>query len=344
MASTIGAVIPCRNEEQWIGDLLDALAAQDRRPDDIVVVDDGSSDGTRAAVERWRAAHGDLSLRVIPGPARGVAAAVNAGIAALTTDVIVRLDGHCRPAPDYVRRTAALAIESGVGVGGGAWEIEPSARTLEGRAIAIAVEHPLGSGGAAYRGAARHPAGPAVPAPVDTVPFGCFRRSLWEALGGLDEGLWSNEDYDFNFRVRRRGLRVMLDPQIRCTYYARPTLALLARQYGRYGWWKARMLARHPTSVRWRQLIPALLVPGLLFCAVGVMIRPEAVWPILLGLYPLLVVAGAVHAGLTRKAASAIPWIAAAFLTVQMMWSAGFWASLLAPGSYGPSIRQDGPA
>jgi glycosyltransferase involved in cell wall biosynthesis len=338
---TIGVVIPCRNEAHWIAEVLDALLEQDRRPDEVVVVDDGSTDGTGAEVDRWRLTNQSMPLRIIAGQARGVAAAVNTGIAALGTDVVVRLDGHCRPAADYVRRTSELAVSPGVGVAGGAWTIRPSAESTEAAAIAIAVEHPLGSGGAAYRrpSPVQQAAVESVES-VDTVPFGCFRRSLWRELGGLDERLWSNEDYDFNFRVRQRGLQVALDPAIRCTYYARPTLATLARQYGRYGWWKARMLAHHPQSIRWRQLIPSMLVPGLLVCSIGLMLRDERLWPILLAAYPAVVILGAVHAALTHRRLAAAGWIAAAFFTIQLMWSAGFWASMLS-GNAGVVRRQE---
>jgi GT2 family glycosyltransferase len=164
---------------------------------------------------------------------------------------------------------------------------------------------------------------------VDTVPFGCFRKSLWQELGGLDERLRSNEDYDFNFRVRERGLKVLLDPTIRCTYYARPTIRALVRQYGRYGWWKARMLLHHPRSIRWRQLIPAMLAPGLLAGMVGTMVRRELVWPLILLGYPLAVAIGALHAAATRRSWRAAGWIAAAFFVIHVTWSAGFWASLL---------------
>ncbi|MGB7218072.1 MAG: glycosyltransferase family 2 protein [Vicinamibacterales bacterium] len=322
---TVGVVIPCRNEARFVGELLDAIAMQDCRPDEVVVVDDGSVDGTAGVVEAR--SRRDPMIRMIPGPKRGIPAAVNAGVAALTTDIVARFDGHCCPARDYIARAARLIAQSDVGVVGGVWAIEPGAKSLEAEAIAIAGAHPLGSGGAAYR-----TAGGSVPTDVDTVPFGCFKRSLWKDIGGFDERLESNEDYDFNYRVRQRGLRVVLDPAIRCTYYARSTIGALARQYGRYGWWKARMLTRHPESIRWRQLIPALLVPGLLAAAVGWLRGGGDVWGRLLVVYTAVILIGAVHAAATRGRWPAVGWLAGSFVTIQVAWSAAFWASLISGG------------
>jgi glycosyltransferase involved in cell wall biosynthesis len=148
---SVGIVVPCRNEAQSVCEVLDAVAAQDRPPDQVVLVDDGSTDGTAEAIAGWQRGRATPAVQVIAGPGRGVAAAVNAGIAALRTEIVLRLDGHCRPAADYVRRVVALSVQSGVGVAGGAWTIRPGAPTLEAEAMAIAVAHPLGSGGVAYR-------------------------------------------------------------------------------------------------------------------------------------------------------------------------------------------------
>ena len=78
----------------------------------------------------------------------------------------------------------------------------------------------LGAGDAAYRiQSARAVTN------MDTVPFGCFTRATWERVGGLNETLLGNEDYEFNYRVRRAGLAVRLDPAMHSTYVARSRIA-----------------------------------------------------------------------------------------------------------------------
>ena len=320
---TVGVVIPCRNEARWLGEVLGALAVQTMRPDEIVVVDDGSTDDTASIARRFSKERDFDRLRVIPGPERGVAAAVAAGVAALRTDIIVRLDGHCRPAPDYIERAVALVAQPEIGVAGGVWQIEAGAASREAEAIAIGVAHPMGSGGALYRRATLPRA-----VDVDTVAFGCFRRSLWTELGGFNQQLRSNEDYEFNYRVRLKGLRVVLDPSIRCTYYARSTVGEVARQYARYGWWKARMLLRHPASIWWRQLAPVMLVPALIAVLLGSFITGARIWWLLLAAYPAAVAIGAVHAAGARRKWSAAGWLVATFMTIHLSWSMAFWASL----------------
>jgi len=327
---TVAVVIPCRNEQVHIGALLNAIAGQTRVPDEIVIVDDGSRDETRARITAWGEAHEALAarIRVIDGPGRGPGPAMNAGIRATQADIIVRLDGHCVPEVHYIERSCLALDRREVGVVGGVWRVVPGARTQVAAAIAAVVSHPAGSGGVAYRHADRP--GPEHE-PVDTVPFGAFRRDLWERLEGYDEALAANQDYDFNYRTRRAGLAVVLDRGVVATYSARPTLRLLWRQYQRYGYWKAHMLRKAPRALTFRQIPPALLLPWLVVSLggwIGAMVwqapAPVALWSrVALVAYPSLVLGMGLHVGLTRRV---LPLSAAAAIaTVHVAWSTGVW-------------------
>jgi succinoglycan biosynthesis protein ExoA len=321
---TVAVVVPCRNEAAHIVPLLDALASQTRVPDEIIIVDDHSSDATRERVEEWCQAHAEPKVRVVSGPGKGPGPAMNAGIRATAADVIMRMDGHALPAREYLQRCLDVlaAEDSRPGVVGGIWRVTPSAPTTSARAVAAVVSHPLGSGGAGYR----HPYGP-VRVSVETVPFGTFPRAVWEQLGGFDESLEANQDFDFNYRARQAGLDVVLDRRIVSRYFARPTLASLARQYFRYGYWKVQMLRKDPRALKARQLPPAIVLPWILATGIALAVFPGILVTGAALTYPMVVAAGGVHVGITRSVNPVAA--AAAIATVHVSWSAGFWRGVL---------------
>ena len=189
----------------------------------MTIADGHSTDKTREVIAAFQREHPGLNITVIDNDARTIPAGVNRAIAVSRGEIILRLDGHSGPYPDYVEKSVA-ALEAGRGQNvGGVWEIRPGAETWVARAIAVAAAHPLGVGDALYRHAKQA-------AMVDTVPFGAWKRLLVEQIGGYDESLLSNEDYEFNARIRQGGGKIWLDPAIRSLYFARPTLAALARQ------------------------------------------------------------------------------------------------------------------
>jgi len=358
--TTTAVVVPCRNEAAHIAGLLDALSGQTRVPDEIIIVDDKSTDDTADRVRAWQRAHPTPCVRLIDGPGKGPGPAMNAGIRATSADVIMRMDGHARPARDYLELSlAALRATPSAGCGvrsaerdgaqcvvpdalpshsalrtphdectsqivGGVWHVVPGADTTMARAIAAVVSHPLGSGGAGYRS-------PDAQGPermsVETVPFGTFPRAVWEALGGFDESLAANEDFDFNYRARQAGFDVVLDRRISSTYFARPTLSALARQYFRYGFWKLQMLRKDARAVHARQLPPALVAPWLVLSAIAVVFADGLLVNVIAAIYPMVLLLGGLHVGLTRNVN---PLAAAAAIgTVHMAWSAGFWRGIL---------------
>jgi succinoglycan biosynthesis protein ExoA len=327
-------VIPCWNEAEFIAELLEAGRAQDRPPSEIIVVDNGSTDRSVEVVEAYAAQYPSPPIRVLRCARPGAAAAMNTGIRAATGDVIVRLDGHSRPRPDYIRRAVDHLAEPRAGVVGGVWEINPGASTLRARAIALAVASRLGSGGAAYR----HRNAYRAATDVDTVPFGCYSRTLWKALNGYDDELLVVEDGDFNYRVRKAGYRVILDPEIRCTYFPRRRMRTLGRQYFRYGWWKIPMLTRHPGAIRIRQLIPLGFVAALLLLALASAFLPAArlLLLVLIAVYGTAILGSAFY--VARRASDLRLWlpVAAAFAIIHFAWGLGGLTHLLTFGRWPP--------
>ena len=224
--ATVAIVIPCQNEARYLERLLEAVRLQDVTVDEVVLVDSQSHDASVEIALDFARRHPGFPLRVVDCPVRGAAAAMNAGIGAATADIIVRLDGHCEPPASYVRQCIDVLAEQRVGVSGGVWDIRPTGTTLAARGIAGALAHKLGTGAAAYR----HSTAAPVRRDVDTVPYGTYTKAHWAAIGGYTEALLTNEDYEFNYRTRLAGLRVVLDTGIRCQYFSRPTLRGLAVQ------------------------------------------------------------------------------------------------------------------
>ncbi|HSR19640.1 MAG TPA: glycosyltransferase family 2 protein [Anaerolineales bacterium] len=327
MQPTVSIIIPCYNEQATIGALLAAIQGQSYPADklEIVIADGFSEDGTRAEVARFQRDHPSVRAKVVDNHKRTIPSGLNQAIRESSGQILVRLDAHSIPIPEYVER-CVQALETGRGANvGGVWQIVPGGKGALAAAIAAAAAHPLGAGDALYRlgGQARA---------VDTVPFGAFRRDLVESVGPFDEDLLTNEDYEFNYRLRRRGNVVWMDPEIRSTYVSRSTLQELARQYWRYGFWKYRMLLRYPESIRWRQALPPLFILVLLGTAAAAAVWPQVV--IGLALVVLVYLSALLLAGvdLARRHRNAMiaPLAVPVLATMHFSWGLGFlWSVLL---------------
>jgi len=325
MDPKVSVIIPCYNEEKTIRLALESLAGQSYPLEkmEVVVADGLSEDGTREEIAAFQKEHPGLLVRVVDNHKRTIPAALNAAITAAKGEIIIRLDAHSIPQADYVERSVE-GLEEGLGQNvGGVWEILPGEETRMAEAIAAAVAHPLGVGDAKYRYTDQA-------AEVDTVPFGAFRKTLMEEVGRFDESLLTNEDYEFNTRIRKGGGKIWLDPGIRSKYFARPTLGALAKQYWRYGYWKVRMLQRYPETLRWRQALPPLFVAGVLGTALLSIWMPAALW--ILGVvvvsYGLALLAVGIQVMVSKKKLNYLIGVPLAVCMMHFSWGGAFLWSL----------------
>jgi succinoglycan biosynthesis protein ExoA len=322
----VSVIVPCYNEEATIRQLLEAVYAQTYPINQVeVIIADGlSTDGTRAIVDDFKSNHPDLEIRVVDNKLRVIPSGLNRAIEVATGKYIIRLDAHSVPSFDYIQN-CVHGLENGLGDNiGGIWKIQPGAATWVAKSIAIAVAHPIGAGDARYRigGAAQE---------VDTVPFGAFEKELFNQIGKFDETLLTNEDYEFNVRLRQSGRRVWMDPSITSIYYARPTLLELAKQYWRYGYWKAQMLRRYPKTLRWRQILPPIFVFALLSLGVLSLIWDLARWllAIIVILYTIIIFGIGIQMSLKHKEFSCAIGVPLATATIHLSWGSAFLGGLI---------------
>lgn len=252
--------MPVRNESDFIDRSLTAVLDQEYPADrmEVLVIDGGSTDDTRARVRRLAEARPEHTISLLDNP-RGIApTALNLGLGRAKGSVVVRVDGHCEISPQYISNGVAH-LESGAADGvGGVLETVTSSATAT--AIAIGMASRFGVGGSAFR-TAHHLEQPRV---VDTVAFPAYTRQAIARAGGFDEELVRNQDDEYNYRLRRSGGRILLVPDMPARYYSRATLRSLGRQFFQYGMWKVRVLQKHPLQMKPRQFAPAILVGSVL--------------------------------------------------------------------------------
>lgn len=326
MPPKVSVIVPCYNEQSTIRPLLEALRSQTfpRADMEVVIADGMSTDHTRKAIAAFQKDFPDLEVRLVDNTVRTIPAGLNCAIEASRGEIIVRLDAHSKPYPDYVEN-CVKAHEQGRGDNvGGVWEIQPGAQTWVAKSISVAAAHPLGVGDAMYRLAA-------FASEVDTVPFGSYRRTLIEKIGGYNEALLTNEDYEFNTRIRKANGRVWLDPSIRSIYFSRSTFLELIRQYWRYGYWKWRMLRRFPDTIRWRQALPPLFVLSLVGLTLISIFTPVLSWLLLaeITLYFLALFVAGAHAAIKYHKPYLVLGVPLAVSAMHIAWGSGFlWSTL----------------
>jgi glycosyltransferase involved in cell wall biosynthesis len=229
---SVSVIVPCRNERRYIIPCLESIRLNDYPSDrvEVLVIDGRSDDGTRELLQQY--AEKWPSVRWLDNPSRTAPAALNVGIRDSHGDVVIRMDAHCHYPGNYISVLVGWLERSGADNVGGTWNTLPGADTRIARAIAAALAHPFGVGNAHYR------LGVSQPKWVDTVPFGCYRRSVFERIGLFDEELVRNQDDEFNQRLLRNGGRILLVPDATIDYFARDSMGKLGRMYYQYGYFK----------------------------------------------------------------------------------------------------------
>jgi len=254
----ISVVIPVRNERTHIRSSLASMLSQTYPAEntEIVVADGMSDDSTREICDELALQH--ENIRIIDNPEQIVSSGLNRAIRQTSGDIVVRMDVHSVYPPDYLSSLVGALSELDADNVGGVVETLPSDDSLKSRSIALSLSNCFGVGNSRFR------TGAANIREVDTVPFGCFRREVFDTIGYFDEELIRNQDDEFNARMKKHGMKICLVPHVKIKYYARDTFLKLFRMFYQYGYFKPLVNKKIGGPATARQLIPPCFVLFLL--------------------------------------------------------------------------------
>ena len=257
---TLSVICPIYNEEKYIGQFLDSLLLQDYPKDDleILLVDGMSKDKTRDIVARYTAQY--PFIRLIDNPDKIVPYAMNRGIEAAKGNVIMRLDAHASYQPDYFSVLVSGLKRLHADNVGTVCKTDVLNKTPKTLAIREVLGNKFGVGNSTFRtGIDREQE-------VETVPFGCWPREVFEMYGKYDVRLVRNQDIELNKRIIRGGGKIYILPDTYCTYLARETWHALAKNYYGNGKWNILTVYYTKTfsSLSLRHFIPLLFLLSLI--------------------------------------------------------------------------------
>ena len=287
----------------------------------VLVADGMSDDATRAIVEEIAATHPAHTVEIVDNPGGVVPTGFNAALSRARGEIVVRVDGHTIIAEDYVSACVTALAESGADTVGGRMDAQGSRADRGGhrprhvvavrrrrRAVPLRVRGALG----------RHRV------------HGRRRREVFDRVGGFDPEMVRNQDDEFNYRLRAAGGRILLTDRIRSRYYSRASLRTLFRQYRQYGFWKVRVLQKHPRQMSLRQFVPPVFAAAV---AGGAVLAPTSrgirrLWSATLAAYGLAAVSASVTVA-RRSGWRHLPLLPVAFAAMHLGYGGGFLAGLV---------------
>lgn len=264
----VSVIIPIYNEEQHIAKCLESLEKQTYPKDrlECILVDGGSKDKTLEIIDSFAQR---MPIKVFHNEKRLVTYALNIGVENAIGKYIVRFDAHSGYSPDYIEKCVYyLENTDADNVGGVA---ETKGEGFIGEINADILSSKFGVGNSSFRTEEKN-------GYVDTVPFGAYRREIFDKIGKFNPDLPRSEDNDFNSRIRESGGKVFLSTDIRFTYYCRNTVKGLLSQGIKNGNALFLTLKANPKAMSLRHYIPFLFVLSLIAMPIISIFLPFLWW------------------------------------------------------------------
>lgn len=322
----ISIICPIYNEEAYIASFIDSVLQQDypREDMEILLVDGMSTDGTRDIIKGYMSQYPQIKL--VDNPHKTVPYAMNEGIMQAKGDIVIRLDAHAEYPRNYFSELVSqLNILEGAENVGGVCITLPCDDTSKSIAIAECLSNKFGMGNSYFR------VGSNEVKSVDTVPFGCFRRSLFDRIGMYDLELVRNQDDELNGRIIKHGGKIYLLPQLEIKYFARDKVKKVWKMFYQYGLYKPLVNKKLGAPATLRQFVPLLFVIGLFLGFMLSVVSKSFFWMYLGVLLFYLLIGFSIGFGKAQKwkRTSVAFWMPAVFFVIHFAYGWGYLCGIM---------------
>lgn len=318
----LSVIVPIYNEEKYISKCIDSILEQDYPKNDleVILVDGMSTDKTREIVAEYTAKY--PFIRLIDNPKRIAPWAMNTGIKESKGDVVMRLDAHTTYEKNYFSVLSGALKKYGADNVGAVCRTDVLNKTPKTLAIREVLSNKFGVGNSTFR------IGITSAQEVETVPFGCWKREVFDKYGMYDVRLVRNQDIELNKRIIRGGGKIVIVPDTYCTYLARENYKALAKNNYGNGKWNILTVfyTKELRSLSVRHFVPLAFVLSLIFpLLVGLFWLP-ALWVSAFALLMYLLVLGGVSVKLAKSKRLNLFYLLASFIVLHLSYG---WGSLM---------------
>ena len=308
---TVSVIIPVRDNGKHLRASVDSVLNQTYTDvEEIILGVAPSTDDTEKISKELEITN--PRIKVVPNPSGKTASALNTAASLASGDFLVRVDAQSELEESYIQEAIQTIKRTGAANVGGIQKAEGSSRVE--RSIAIGMTSRFGVGNSKFHYGGKE-------GPTDTVYLGVYEKKAFRELGGFNETLIRNQDYELNIRIRESGRLVWFNPNLVVRYKPRPSLRALFRQYFQYGQWKRAVLKLHPTSIKIRQVIPPALIIGIIL---GITLAASfSLWGLLV---PSCYLVCVLTASLIQKSSRGVEKVILmlVFPTMHIAWGLGF--------------------
>lgn len=265
----ISIIVPCRNEEKHIEKCINSVMAfslPNGYNFEVLVIDGGSTDRTLSKLKLLSSQF--PTFQIYNNPKIIQSSALNIGVLNSKGKYILRIDAHSIYPKNYLEKCLLAMIESNADNVGGVIITQPGGDTYGASVVQALTTHPFGVGNSGFRTGMAS-------GEVDTVPYGFFKKSIFNKIGFFDERLVRAQDYEFNKRIIKSGGRIWMDPNIQLQYYNKPTfVSFILKQLFKEAPFNAYMWYLAPYTFTFRHAITGLFAAGIIWGALLSMFFP----------------------------------------------------------------------